>query len=90
MASQLILGSTLIVAIPSSEGIILAADSRVTAGEAFINGDMKLHVVQGPPCLVYSITGITEFRETPPAGVSVAEALPNLRVLFDGVVVVSS
>jgi hypothetical protein len=84
VASQLSLRSTLIVAIPSGEGIVLGADSRITAGGEFVDGDMKLQVVKGPPCLVYCITGTYEFREVPPMGVSLAEALPHLRVTFDG------
>jgi hypothetical protein len=90
VASQLTLRSTLIVAIPSNEGIVLAADSRVTAGATFFDGDKKLHVIEGPPCLVYAISGTSEFREMPPAGTSIAEALPHLRVNFDGADVVRS
>jgi hypothetical protein len=81
--------STLVVIIPCRQGLVIAADSRVSADGVFFDGDQKVQVIAGEPSLAFCITGYSEFREAPPPGIPWPEVYSSLRVTFDGAAVVS-
>lgn len=52
---------TLVVVIPTSEGVVLAADSRITLRRQFVDGVNKIRLVSGRQDLAFVLTGQSEF-----------------------------
>ena len=82
---------TLIVAVPTREGFVVAADSRVTLSDQafyrrYVDGERKLHEVNSQPPIVFAITGALEVQATSsgvvssvPQGSVGADVLTQLR-----------
>ena len=58
--------ATLVVVIPTSEGVLLAADSRITLRQKFVDGVGKIRLVSGRPDLAFALTGQSEFLPVAP------------------------
>lgn len=64
---------TLIVAIPTKDGLVVAADSRATAEGEYFDGREKLNLVESTPPVLFTITGSADFIDSPPPGVTLRE-----------------
>lgn len=81
--------ATLVVAIPTKEGLIVAADSRVTlpSGQYF-DIEKKLNVVESKPPLIFAVTGYSAVKEPVPPGKTLQEWFPVAPHRFQGSLIV--
>jgi len=68
--------ATLVLAIPTRDGLVVAADSRMTVEGEYFDIAVKLKVARDSTSLVYTTTGYCDFADVPPPGVSMAQWLP--------------
>ncbi len=68
---------TLVVAIPTKEGLVVAADSRATVEGEYFDGREKLNLVESTPPVLFTITGSADFIDPPPPGMTLREWVPK-------------
>lgn len=73
---------TLVVVVPTVEGILIAADSRATAAGRFIDDIDKIEVAPTDHPVVFALTGLTEFLAPCPDHLSLNEWVSELRFSF--------
>lgn len=59
------LSGTLVIMVPSKEGLIIAADSRISAGKAFCDGNYKIVHLNKPARSIATVTGNGLFVANP-------------------------
>ena len=70
--------ATLVVGVPTRDGFVVAADSRLTAGGQYIDGVKKLHAVDDVnPAVVFAITGVLAVAEATPLDAALREGRPS-------------
>jgi hypothetical protein len=85
---------TLVIAIPTCEGLLIAADSRVTIGEAMCDHSFKITEVQGVDRVGVVATGFTTVQDTtslagfPMAGI--CDHLYKIKPKFDALDIVKT
>lgn len=80
---QMHLTGTLVIMIPTKDGIIAAADSRTTIGGKFYDVRKKLHTILDSN-IIFTITGTAEFIPGAPSGVDISEWLIKAPALYNG------
>lgn len=89
MGQALAASGTLAVAMPTQDGLVVAADSRWTYGATSVDVDRsKLHLLPGPPPTVFILTGRHEVLAAPPSSVSIQDWLNSGPREFDGSAVI--
>jgi hypothetical protein len=89
MGQILLASGTLVVAVPTRDGLVVAADSRWTLGGPAVDVDRwKLQLIEAQPPTAFTITGHPEAQKSPPRGVSLKEWLQSGPREFDGMEVV--
>lgn len=78
------LSGTLVVVIPSREGLVIAADSRSTVDGQYFDGVVKLHVTQTQRPIVVAVTGTANFIDAPPKGISLEDWFPKATYRYRG------
>jgi hypothetical protein len=75
---------TLVIVIPTVDGLVVAADSRTRFRDKFYDCREKLHVSATRAPIVFAITGSGEFPWSVPPGVDPEESLRNGPFAFRG------
>ena len=75
---------TLVLAMPTRDGLVVAADSRSTLLGSFFDGREKLYTVETAHPTIISITGTSNFAIPPPVGTPIATWLPNAEYRYRG------
>ncbi|MCX5884508.1 MAG: hypothetical protein NT096_01110 [Proteobacteria bacterium] len=78
---------TLVVIVPTKDGLIAAADSRSTFSGKYFDIAKKLNILSGLNT-IFSITGRSDFFPSPPPGVDLEEWLTKTPKLYSGNLVV--
>ncbi|MBL7074245.1 hypothetical protein ISS37_03285 [candidate division KSB1 bacterium] len=75
---------TLIVIIPTQDGIVIAGDSRSTVGGSYIDGQEKICFVENIVDLSFTMTGFTRANPPPPQNVGLLSWYEEAPLLYDG------
>jgi hypothetical protein len=80
----IVIAGTLILVIPTREGVIIAADSLSTVGGIAIPDRTKLHTIPNFNRTVFTITGYSDFFPAPPSNVGTAIWIRTAQPIFSG------
>ena len=75
---------TLVVVVPSQDGLVVAADSRSTVLGQNFDGIGKLQIARTHRPILVTITGTSDFADPPPPGVSLKEWMPKATYQYRG------
>jgi hypothetical protein len=81
---------TLVVVVPTADGILIAADSRGTAAGRFIDHLQKIEVAPTRRPIVFALTGLTEFLSPCPNHLTLDQWISESRFSFRASDVVNS
>src|SRR5437588_3979742 len=81
---------TLVVVIPTRDGLVVAADSRSTVLGQNFDGAEKLQLANTETPILVTITGTSDFANMPPPGVSLIDWMPNATYNYRGTAFVVS
>jgi hypothetical protein len=84
IATGVPVSGTLVVSLPTRDGLVIGADSRATAGGEYFDSEQKLCLVETKPPVVFTITGTSDFLDQPPSGVSIRDWFPRAPFRFRG------
>ncbi len=78
------LGGTLIVIIPTRDGVVVASDSLASVGGVSVPNRGKLHTVPGSARTVFTITGTATFVSPPPSTTDLVTWVQRAEPMFSG------
>lgn len=81
---------TLVVVIPTRDGLVVAADSRSTVLGQSYDGAEKLQLANTETPTLVTITGTSDFANAPPPGVSLMDWMPKATYKYRGTAFVVS
>ena len=78
--------ATLILIVPTRDGIVIAADSRVTItyqnNRKYEDGATKVHFVATQPPIAFAFAGNADFPKSPPPAVGIAQSTSSMEYHF--------
>lgn len=83
LQSQMSSSGTLVIMIPTKDGIVCSADSRTTVKGQYFDVRKKLHAIPRLN-IVFTITGTATFLPAPPVSAELGEWIKKVQPLYDG------